>query len=163
MHPVTPEPEKFPPIAGSDIRIDPEGRWFYRDMEMTRRNVVQLFYKHLMQDPSGEYFIKIGPQLCPVKVEDAPYVVWSIRYAEKNGKLEYLDLLLSDDSTEMLDPATLWIDDRNIPYCRIRNGRFTARFSKTSYYRIAEHISYDPRQESYCLSLNGRSYYFQAT
>ena len=157
---MNPEKEKFLPISGSDIRIDAEGRWFYQGTEMTRRNIVRLFYKNLQQNASGEYYIKIGPQLCPVEVEDAPYVVWSIRCSEKTGTLEYVDLVLSDDRVERLNPATFWINDRHIPYCRVRHGRFTARFSKASYYRIAEHISYDPRKESYHLSINGRSYYF---
>jgi len=163
MDQMKPEHENFLLIPGSNIRIDTEGRWFYRGMEMTRRDVVRLFYKNLIQGTSGEYLIKIGPQLCPVEVEDAPYVVWSTRYAEKNDTLEYIDLLLSDDRVERLDPATLWIGRDNIPYCRILTGRFTARFSKSSYYQIADHFSYDSRQESYCLTLNGRSYYLPVT
>lgn len=161
MDPIKPDQEKFPLIPGSSLRIDAEGRWFYRDMEMTRRDIVRLFYQNLIRGASGEYCIKIGPQICPVEVEDAPYVVWSIRYSGKNNTPEYIDLLLSDDRVEKLDPATLWIGRGNIPYCRILNGRFTARFSKSSYYQMAEHFSYDAREEIYCLSLNGRSYYLQ--
>jgi hypothetical protein len=65
-------------VPESDIRIDAEGVWFYRGAEMTRREIITLFYQNLRQDDSGRYFIEIGPQQYPVDVEDTAYVVWSI-------------------------------------------------------------------------------------
>jgi len=44
----------------SDIHIDKDGLWFYRGMEMTRRDIVRLFYRHLKRDESGGYLIEIG-------------------------------------------------------------------------------------------------------
>jgi hypothetical protein len=37
-------------ISRSDIRIDAEGRWFYRDAEMIRRDIVRLFYQNLIRE-----------------------------------------------------------------------------------------------------------------
>jgi len=151
-------------ISGSDLHIDREGLWYYRGSEMTRREIIRLFYRNLIRDDSGRYSIKIGTQNYPVDVEDTAYVVWSVRYSrEAKNTGEYFDLLLSDDGIERLDPGTLTIGADNIPYCRVLNGRFEARFSKSAYYALAEYIHYDPRLDSYYLLLNNRSYFIEKT
>jgi hypothetical protein len=151
-------------VAGSDLRIDREGLWYYRGAEMTRREIIRLFYRNLTRDESGKYFIKIGTQNYPVDVEDTAYVIWSVRYSGKSKNAgEYIDLLLSDDSTERLDPGTLTIGADNIPYCRVLNGRFEARFSKSANYALAECIRYNSQTDSYYLLLNNSSYYIEKT
>jgi uncharacterized protein len=142
----------------SDIRIDSEGGWFYRDVEMTRRDIVALFYQHLTQDAAGRYFIEIGQQRYPVNVEDTAYVVWAIH---RDIAGECINVLLSDYSLEPLDPATLRIGKECIPYCRVKDGRFNARFSRAGYYQLAEHIEYDPLRDAYFLSVKGKQYYIR--
>jgi uncharacterized protein len=139
----------------SDIRIDSEGIWFYRNVEMTRRDIIALFYQHLMQDASGRHLIEIGQQRYPVEVEDTAYVVWAMQQA---GAEEGINLLLSDYSLESLDPATLRIGKESIPYCKVKNGRLDARFSRSAYYQLAEHIGYDPLRDAYFLSVKGKQY-----
>jgi hypothetical protein len=144
----------------SDIRIDREGVWFYRGMEMQRRDIIALFYRHLVQDESGRYFIEISPQRYPVDADDTAYVVWAAwRTFRGNQSEECICLALSDDSVEPLDPGTLRIGSNNIPYCRVRDGRFEARFSRSSYYELAEHIQYDPLRDAYYISLNRQAHY----
>ena len=146
-------------IAASDILIDAEGVWFYRGTEMIRRDIVRLFYQHLRQDASGACFIEIGRQRYPVEVEDTAFVVWRLRWTEgRDGEGECAYLLLSDDSIEKLDPATLRIGKNNIPYCRIRNGAFEARFSRSSYYTLTERVEYDSIRSTYVISVDGRTY-----
>jgi len=136
----------------SDIRIDKEGLWFYRGMEMSRRDIIRLFYRHLQQDASGGYLIEIGRQRYPVDVEDTAYAVWAAyRTESRNGIEESICLVLSDDSIESLDSSTLRIGKDNIPYCRVKNRRFDARFSRPSYYQLAEYVQYDPSRDAYFL------------
>jgi len=59
-----------PHLPVSDIRIDTEGVWSYKGMEMSRRDIVELFYRSLRRNESGRYFIEIGRQQYPVDVED---------------------------------------------------------------------------------------------
>jgi len=146
-------------IAASDIRINAEGLWFYRGTEMIRRDIVRLFYQHLRQDASGGCFIEIGRQRCQVDVEDTAFVVWGLRWVEaRDGEAECAHLLLSDDGIEKLDPATLRIGKNNVPYCKIRNGAFEARFSRCSYCALAERVEYDSIRSTYAISLNGQTY-----
>jgi uncharacterized protein len=139
----------------SDIRIDAIGLWYYRGDEMIRRDIVALFQQHLQQDESGRYFIEIPPQRYPVDVEDTAFVVWAILWGEENEPL----LLLSDETIEELAPSTLRIGKENVLYCRIKNGRFDARFSRSSYYQLAEHIDYDPQRDAHFIIQKGHRYY----
>jgi hypothetical protein len=140
----------------SDIRIDSEGIWFYKDMEMSRRDIVALFYKHLVHDASGGYFIEIGFQRYPLDVEDTAYVVWS---AILNDAENSIILVLSDYTAESLVPSTLRIGNECMPYCKVKDGRFDARFSRPAYYSLAERIELDPQRDAYYLQLKGHRYY----
>ena len=143
----------------SDIRIDREGAWYYRGVEMTRRDIVKLFYKNLRQDASGRYFIKIKKQKYPVEADDTAYVIWALEWSQSgDGAEECVRLLLSDDTSEDLKPETLRIRKNNILYSRVKDGRFDARFSTSSYYRLAEHVQYSPVQNSYFILFRGKPY-----
>ena len=48
------------------IRIDRNGVWYFRGMEMTRFEIVQYFYNHLQRDANGKYRIEIADDQCPV-------------------------------------------------------------------------------------------------
>ncbi len=90
----------------SDIQVDTEGIWHYRGAEMTRRDIVRLFYEHLRLDAMGRFSIQMGGQSYPIHVEDTAYVVWAVY---RTGEGDRIRLLLSDDSMENLDPDTLRI------------------------------------------------------
>ena len=147
------------PALKSDIRIDAEGLWFYRGKEMTRRDIVQFFYQNLIFDESGTYAVRVGQQTYRIEVEDTAFIVWDIRFVTGDDiSREYIELLLSDNRTERLDPETVYIAENDIPYCRIRNRLHRARFSKSAYYKLAEHIQYDPQNDRFYLELSGRLY-----
>jgi hypothetical protein len=141
----------------NEIRIGLDGTWYYRGVEMSRRDIVRLFYRNLRQDASGGYFIEMGSQPYRVEVEDTAYVVRTFYWSGWGKETEKcVRLLLSDDSVEELDPATLRIGRQNVLYCRVKSGCFDARFSTSSYYRFAENVEYNPLRDLYCISLNGK-------
>ena len=123
---------------------------------MSRRDIIALFYKHLERDESHRYYIQIGRQRYPVNVEDTAYVVWTVRWS---GAEERFHLLLSDYSIESLDLTSLRIGQESVPYCKVKDGRFDARFSKSGYYQLADHIEHDPVRDAYFISITGRKYY----
>jgi len=143
----------------TDIRIDTEGLWFYRGLEMTRRDIVQFFYQNLAMDESGRHSIQIGRQIYPVEVEDTAYVVWNIRAIPgKGGSEDFIELVISDYSLERLNPATIRIDRNNIPYCSIRNGLYKARFCRPAYYQLAALLQHNPESDGFYLELNDCTY-----
>jgi uncharacterized protein len=150
------EQENTPPC---NIRIDKEGVWYYQGAEMFRREFVNYFYKNLHLDETGRYVIVLPDDRCYVDVEDAAYIVKAVDYLKsENGNGTGINLLLCDETREVLDPRTLWIGPDNVMYCQVRENTFRARFSRAAYYQLAEHIEHDEGQERYYLKVNGHHY-----
>jgi hypothetical protein len=145
-----------------NIRIDKEGVWYYKGAEMFRKEIVNFFYQNLRQDPSGHYLIELENDRCYLDVEDTAFVVRSVRQAlsEKDGKTVFY-LLLSDDTIDALDPATLQIGTGNVLYCCVKNNRFAARFLRSAYYQLADHIEYDKDQDRYFIPLDTERHYIR--
>ncbi len=133
-----------------ELRIDREGRWYHEGVEIVRDDIRNLFSRNLKRDKDGSYCVQIGSDEAPVVVEDAPLVV--LRVTEDTDRLA---LLLSDGTVEPLDSRTLTFTSANVPYCRVRDG-LEARFSRAAYYQLAHYISYDERQDAYCLNIRDR-------
>ena len=144
------------------IRIDKDGVWYYKGAEMFRKEIVNYFYQNLRRDASGNYLIELENDRCYLDVEDTAYVVRSVYRAlsEKEGKTVFY-LLLSDDTTEALDPATLRVGDENVFYCCVKNRRFEARFLRPAYYQLAGEIEYDEDRDRYFIPLDGDRYYIK--
>jgi hypothetical protein len=149
-------------IPPCQIRIDKEGVWYYKGAEMFRKEIVNFFYQNLRQDETGNYLIEMENDRCYLEVEDTAFVVRSVRqaFSEKDGKA-VLHLLLSDDTVDPLDPATLRIGKENVLYCTVKEDRFEARFLRPAYYQLADDIEYDEDQDKYFIPLNGDRYYLK--
>lgn len=144
------------------IRIDKEGVWYYKGSEMFRKEIVNFFYQNLKQDASGLYLIELENDRCYLDVEDTAFVVRSVWQAisEKDGKAVF-NLLLSDDTIDVLDPATLRVGAGDVLYGCVKNDRFTARFLRAAYYQLTDHIEYDENQDEYFIPLNSERYYIK--
>ena len=144
-----------------DIRIDKEGAWYYRGAEMFRKDIVDLLYRHLRRDEKGRYLIEFDSERSYVDVEDTPFVIKAIYRSPSHEKEDSIDLLMPDGGMEKLDPSTLRIGDNDALYCTISRQGFDARFSRASYYQIAEYI--EQEHDAYFISLNGHRYYIKKT
>jgi hypothetical protein len=143
------------------IKIDKEGVWYYNGQEMFRKDIVNLFYSCLKRDESGKYVIEMENDWCFIEVEDAPFVVKTVfkSLSGEQGEKETIQLLLNDSTSEELDPSTLRVGKDNVLYCSVKNGEFDARFSRASYYQIAEFIEYEKEKDAYYISLNRQHFY----
>jgi uncharacterized protein len=103
-------------------------------------------------DASG-HFIQIGPVRVPVEVEDAPY---SIVRLEPAG--EGFTLTLNDLTREPLDPATLRLGAGDAPYCRVKGGRFEARFSRAAAWQLLQHMEPGAAGAPASVTVGGRRY-----
>jgi hypothetical protein len=143
------------------IYIDKEGFWYHKGMAMTRRDIIRLFYQNMACLPDGTHVIDWNGQRCYIELEDTAHVVWSVRAGRENETEESGFVLgLSDDSREWLNPETLFIGEANVLYCRVREGKFPARFNRASYYQLAGFIEED--RGKFFLSLNGRKYFIES-
>ncbi len=150
-------------IPSLPIRIDKEGVWHYREARMFRKDILKLFFENLKRDELGRYLVEFEGDRCLIEVEDTPFVVKTV--GMDNGgdrENESIEVLLSDFTSEKLDPSTLRVGMDNVLYCSIKNRQFEARFSRSGYYQIAELIEYDEERDAYFVSLNRRNYYIEA-
>jgi hypothetical protein len=145
--------------SSSPFRIDKDGRWYYEGEEITHRRTYLLYSRNLIRDESGRILLQVGQERCPVEVEDAPYVVktLNILHAEDGG-MKRIELILNDESQELLSPETLRIGNDNIPYCRVRNGIFEARFSRNAYQLFLPHIQQAGPEGPFYFLLDGKRY-----
>lgn len=146
------------------IYVDKEGTWFHKGAPLIHRELLLFFYQCLYQDDEGRYIIRLKDQVCCLDVEDTPFVILRTEFsaAGSDGGKDCFILHLIDDTREELEPETLSIGADNVLYCKIRGGRFTARFSRPSYYQLVEHVEEEPETGRYFLSLNKKQYYLEA-
>ena len=146
-------------MENSDIRIDKDGVWYYKGAHMFRKEILCVFFEHLKIDECGKYLIELGEERCYLDVEDTAFIVAAVYKTQlpDNGRAQ-IDILLSDDSCEKLEMQSLHVGRDNVLYCRVKEGKFTARFSRNSYYQLAEFIEQSENGNHFFINLNGEKY-----
>jgi len=84
-----------------------------------------------------------------------------IRRSLQDDDRDQIEVLLSDDSCEKLEMNSLYVGKNNVLYCRVKNGIFAARFSRNSYYQLAEYIEQSEKGNHFFIKLNDEKYYDQ--
>lgn len=119
------------------LRLDREGRWWHEGQVVEHGGLLAALHRWLDRLEDGRYVLRLDERrYAYVDVEDAPYQVRTV--IRDPG--QPLRLLLSDGSEEVLDPETLSVGDDHALYCRVKQGRFEARFSRGAYYLLADQI-----------------------
>jgi hypothetical protein len=134
------------------LRIDHDGLWFHDGAEVTHAGILANLRAGLQADEQGHY-LQIGPVRVPVDVEDTPFVVDRV---EPDG--DKLMATLNDGSREPLALPTLRVDERAIPRCRVKEGRFDARLSRAATYQLLQHVEPPEGDRSAALAVGGRRY-----
>jgi hypothetical protein len=116
------------------IFIDRDGKWYSQGIEMVRKDIVDLFFEHIKLCPDGTYLIELDGQRCRLDVADTAFVVMRVDQEEDS-----FSIVLNDGTREGLVPR-LRVAKDGVLYCRVKNGRFPARFSRPAYYQIASYV-----------------------
>jgi hypothetical protein len=146
------------PGAGVDaglsgaFRIDREGAWHHEDVEVTHPGVLRNLYANLRVE-GARHHLQVGPYRVPVEVADTPFVV--VR-AETDVEAGTVEAHLSDGSAERLEVDTIRLDDTGVPYCRVKEGRFSARLSVAAWLQLAAGVEPDPASGEPVLTLGDR-------
>jgi hypothetical protein len=131
------------------LRIDRDGGWFHEDEEVTHQGILASLRDALQVDATG-HFIQIGPVRVPVDVEDAPF---SVVRLEPEG--DGLALTLNDLS---LEPTSLRLGAGDVPYCRVKGGKFEARFSRAAAWQLLQHAEPGAPDAPATVTVGGRRY-----
>lgn len=133
-------PEQIERLRRCGLRLDREGRWWHEGAQVQHGGLNAALHRWLDRLDDGRYVVRIDEQrYAYVEVEDAPYMVRNLTTGLRDEQPEVM-LGLSDESTEGLDYGSLTVGPDNALYCRVKDGRFEARFSRPAYYRLAEQI-----------------------
>ena len=132
-------PGDLPPCM---IYVDKEGRMWHQGAEMVHKGINRLLTDHVELDQNGRYIIRFKGQECFVEVEDTLFVINRVETpAQENAQPpERLLITLNDGTSEDLDPATLRQNRDHVMYATVKSGRFPARFLRSGYYQLAEHV-----------------------
>lgn len=145
---------------GEDIPIlvDREGDWFYGDRPIFRKEILETFYQCLRLLQDGRYVLEWQGRLYPIDVADTPFVITRVDRVTNGSDKTSIRLTFKHlAETEILKPETLWVGPENVLYCRVRQERFPARFSRPAYYQVAQWI--EPLDDTrFALRLGQRLY-----
>lgn len=75
-------------------------------------------------EEEGVFVVQLGHFRGQIEVEDTPF--WAIAYDPETGEVE-----LTDRTREPLDPVSLTLDSDGVLRCRVKAGRFPARFTRS--------------------------------
>src|SRR5262249_37130104 len=129
-------PPPFPFTRESTIRIDAQGVFWHDGQRVQHPGLAEAFARWLDVDAeTGRYIVKNSINWVYVTVDHAPRVVRGV--ADENGSLV---VALSDGTRETLRADTLRVDDDDIPYCNVRDGRLPARFAPQAAFALFEKL-----------------------
>ena len=132
------------------LSIALDGQWQSEGEEVTHPGILQNLWDGLQVDERG-HFLQVGPARVPVEVADAPFAVIRL---EPEG--DHLAVTLNDLSREVLDVETLTVGEGGVPHCRVKGGRFAARFTRAATYQLLERVEYEPESETAMLVVGAR-------
>jgi hypothetical protein len=149
-----PEFFRFAPPPGtsreSTLRLDGQGR-FWHDGGLVEPRALELaLHRWIARHPDDDrYILTNGYDWCYFQVDSTPFFVKSI-FGDAAP-----EAMLSDESTEPLDPATLRVDADGALVARVKQGKFDARFTPSAQIEIGHWLAADepPR-----LVVGGASY-----
>lgn len=128
---------RFAPPPGtsreSTIRLDAEGRFWHDGARVDHPALEAALHSWIARHPDdGRYILTNGYDWTYFRVDDAPYVVRSLRIEP-----DRIDLVLSDETIEPLDPGTLRVGPADALYTKVKHGAFDAKLSRHAQAQLA--------------------------
>lgn len=152
--------EKESGLQPCEIFVDEEGNWYHNGSKIIREDIIRLFLENITLEEGRGFVINYRGNRCLLDASDTPFIIARVdRHQEtKHGEERIMLKLRYIEEPELLDPATLWVGQDNVLYCRIRNGRLPARFSRPAYYQLAEWIEEDPASGEFYIRVHNERY-----
>jgi uncharacterized protein len=133
------------------IRRDARGRWFDGEQPIEHELLTRAFDRWIDKAEDGRYRLVNDINWAYIEVEGAPLFVRHVELGETG-----VTLVLSDETSELLNPNTLREDEEGALYAQARGGRLPARFDSHAALGLAP-ILVDDRPRP-TLLLAGRRY-----
>jgi hypothetical protein len=122
----------------TQIRRDGGGRWFNGDDPITHPHLIRSFDGWIDRAEDGRFCLSNAINWAYVTIEGPAYFVRDVAPSPDG-----LDLLLSGDRREPLDPDSLRQGPDGVLWCTVRNGRCPACFDTHALVKMSEWIAED--------------------
>ncbi len=122
--------------------VDREGRVFHDGSEIVDPLVLRFFVMAMTRTPDGRWLVVCQGERNWFEADGTPFVVQRIGPVAGEGGGLALELRLAGDYREVLDPATLEVDDGRL-LCRVRRSAFPARFGRVALQQLAAFLVED--------------------
>lgn len=137
-----PEFFRFAPPPGtsreSTLRLDAQGRFWHDGDLVEPRALEKALHRWISRHPDdGRPILTNGYDWCYFEVATTPYFVRSVVGDAVP------EVVLSDESTEMLDPASLRTDADGALVARVKGGSFDARFTPSAQLELGRWLADD--------------------
>ena len=125
-----------------DIRIAPDGTWFYHGSPITRKPLVKLFASVLKRRADGEYWLETPAEKGRIRVDDAPFLAVELT-ATGSGRAQELVFRTNIDEFVTAGPEhhirvtveTATAEPR--PYIMVRDG-LEALIARPVFYQLVD-------------------------
>jgi hypothetical protein len=123
----------------ADMRIDRDGRWYYRGSEIQRPRMVKVFASVLRRDPDGFYLVTPVEKL-RIDVEEAPFLGVSME-VRGEGHNQQIAIASNVGDVVVVDAThplrVVDQDNKPRPFVEVRAG-LDALLSRPLYYQLVE-------------------------
>lgn len=116
-----------------EITIKANGKWYFGEAEMFRRPILNILASNINRDEEGNFYIKMGEDINPITVEDAPFLATGIMENEDRT----FTLVFHDLQEMPLDRRMKVTLKDDIPYI---DYKWTAdtRLSRGLYWKLSD-------------------------
>jgi len=119
-----------------DITIRKNGKWYFGQVEMFRRNILNILAQHIDRQEDGSYCIRLGEDFSLLEVEDVPFLACG--YLEET---EGIKLVFHDLQEMPLTEETRLILKGDVPYISYRWEGDT-RLSRGVYWKLSDFFDF---------------------
>lgn len=120
----------------TEITIRKNGKWYFGEAEMFRRNILNILAQHIEKAEDGSYGIRLGSDFNPLTVEDVPFLASG--YSEEDSRIK----LTFHDLQEMyLEGEVRLILKGDVPYISFRWEADT-RLSRGVYWKLSQYFQF---------------------
>lgn len=123
-------------VCVQDITIRKNGKWYFGQAEMFRRQILNILARNLHRDDEGHYYIQMGEEQNPVIVEDVPYLASGIDENQLPIKL-----ILHDLQEIILDSNLKLYFKGDVPYISFHHEGDT-RLSRGVYWKLSQYFDF---------------------
>lgn len=141
-----------------DLFIASSGEWFSDGQKVIHERIYKLFNLSLHKNGGQGYYIRIGEQTCPVRVENTPFVVRGAYYENDEEGRDVIWLTLNDGRRVPLEPGSLRAHSEVDLRCSVLDGEFEAAFSAAALAHMAPFLERDSENGGFSICLNGCKY-----